>query len=183
MSECGTCVAYFKRRWTNVTNVKKWNSRPAQKWSGPPGTLPILPITHPGPGWHWLFQSGNSVCVTCVLSTSPSLDSCVFLCHFLLFCSFLFYSCKAHRIVSVYEISYFNELVLPCLCRYHIKTWCVPLDWQNKDKHKTLYNGTFIFAVKVWQCNHSSKSFKKDQKEPWQARKQTLKYNRKQWIN
>src|SRR4029434_7630155 len=44
------CVAYFKRRWTNVTNVKKCNSRPAQKWSGPPGTLPILPITHPGPG-------------------------------------------------------------------------------------------------------------------------------------
>src|SRR4029434_10365133 len=25
------CVAYFKRRWTNVTNVKKLNSRPAQK--------------------------------------------------------------------------------------------------------------------------------------------------------
>ena len=49
VSECGTCVAYFKRRWTNVTNVKKLNSRPAQKWSGPPGTLPILPITHPGP--------------------------------------------------------------------------------------------------------------------------------------
>src|SRR4029434_5738443 len=23
VSECGTCVAYFKRRWTNVTNVKK----------------------------------------------------------------------------------------------------------------------------------------------------------------
>src|SRR4029434_6840223 len=49
VSECGTCVAYFKRRWTNVTNVKKLNSRPAQKCSGPPGTLPILPITHPGP--------------------------------------------------------------------------------------------------------------------------------------
>src|SRR4029434_2751470 len=31
VSECGTCVAYFKRRWTNVTNVKKLNSRPAQK--------------------------------------------------------------------------------------------------------------------------------------------------------
>src|SRR4029434_10747033 len=31
VSECGTCVAYFKRRWTNVTNVKKFNSRPAQK--------------------------------------------------------------------------------------------------------------------------------------------------------
>src|SRR4029434_9105431 len=31
VSECGTCVAYFKRRWTNVTNVKKSNSRPAQK--------------------------------------------------------------------------------------------------------------------------------------------------------
>src|SRR4029434_1669192 len=29
--ECGTCVAYFKKRWTNVTNVKKLNSRPAQK--------------------------------------------------------------------------------------------------------------------------------------------------------
>src|SRR4029434_10541624 len=25
VSECGTCVAYFKRRWTNVTNVKKFN--------------------------------------------------------------------------------------------------------------------------------------------------------------
>src|SRR4029434_98101 len=23
VSECGTCVAYFKTRWTNVTNVKK----------------------------------------------------------------------------------------------------------------------------------------------------------------
>src|SRR4029434_11080878 len=23
VSECGTCVDYFKRRWTNVTNVKK----------------------------------------------------------------------------------------------------------------------------------------------------------------
>src|SRR4029434_3872737 len=31
VSECGLCVAYFKRRWTNVTNVKKLNSRPAQK--------------------------------------------------------------------------------------------------------------------------------------------------------
>src|SRR4029434_5165168 len=31
VSECGMCVAYFKRRWTNVTNVKKSNSRPAQK--------------------------------------------------------------------------------------------------------------------------------------------------------
>src|SRR4029434_3179424 len=31
VSECGTCVAYFKRRWTNVTNVKKCNCRPAQK--------------------------------------------------------------------------------------------------------------------------------------------------------
>src|SRR4029434_8849477 len=47
VSECRTCVAYFKRRWTNVTNVKKLNSRPAQKCSGPPGTLPLLPITHP----------------------------------------------------------------------------------------------------------------------------------------
>ena len=25
VSECGACVAYFKRRWTNATNVQKKN--------------------------------------------------------------------------------------------------------------------------------------------------------------
>src|SRR4029434_2963628 len=31
VSECGTCVAYFKRRWTNATNVKKVKSEAAHR--------------------------------------------------------------------------------------------------------------------------------------------------------
>src|SRR4029434_5073217 len=43
VSECGTCVAYFKRRWTNVTNVKKIRFSTGPEVKRPTGNSPDSP--------------------------------------------------------------------------------------------------------------------------------------------